>query len=322
MPQRLGQGERAPDFILPSQDGTPTRFYAKAGGRPTALLFYTTDAGAELRQFAEALNDVSAGTVALIAVTCDDSTMHPPVSGGREDRVPIFADTQGKVQAAYRLEPTDTPTLFVLDPNLRVLASLSLQDAGSTARQVMAILNASLRQTDPLEMTGQAPVLLIPNVLDPQSCQALITLWETQGNVATGIEQSHHDRREDTIRPDIKRRRDHVVMDTELLRRLSSTIGRRVMPEPPRLKGALLLRQAAPDVAQAETCFHHALDIACRQEAKSLELRAATSLARLWQSQGKRQDAYDLLAPVYGWFTEGFDTADLKDAKALLDALA
>ena len=59
-----------------------------------------------------------------------------------------------------------------------------------------------------------------------------------------------------------------------------------------------------------------------RQEAKALELRAAMSLARLWQQQGKRAEAYELLAPVYGWFTEGFDTADLKEAKALLDGLA
>ena len=88
-----------------------------------------------------------------------------------------------------------------------------------------------------------------------------------------------------------------------------------------RLKGALLLQQAVPDAAQAETCFHQALDIARQQQAKSFELRAATSLARLWQSQGKRQEAYDLLAPVYGWFTEGFDTADLQEAKALLAEL-
>jgi predicted ATPase len=89
-----------------------------------------------------------------------------------------------------------------------------------------------------------------------------------------------------------------------------------------RLKGELLLRHRVSDPFQAETCFHQALDIARHQQAKSLELRAATSLARLWQSQGKRQDAYDLLAPVYAWFTEGFDTADLKDAKALLDELS
>ena len=88
-----------------------------------------------------------------------------------------------------------------------------------------------------------------------------------------------------------------------------------------RLKGAFFLRQAVPDSAQAEACFDQALDIARQQQAKSWELRAATSLARLWQQQDKRQDAYDLLAPVYGWFTEGFDTADLKDAKALLETL-
>ena len=88
-----------------------------------------------------------------------------------------------------------------------------------------------------------------------------------------------------------------------------------------RLQGELLLRQAVPDAAQAETCFQQALAIARRQQAKSWELRAAMSLARLWQQQGKRNEAYDLLAPVYGWFTEGFDTADLQEAKALLDAL-
>src|SRR5262249_944929 len=88
-----------------------------------------------------------------------------------------------------------------------------------------------------------------------------------------------------------------------------------------RLQGELLLQHAAPAVSQAETCFQQALAIARRQEAKSFELRTATSLARLWQQQGKRQEAHDLLAPVYHWFTEGFDTADLQDAKALLDEL-
>src|SRR5262249_49780707 len=88
-----------------------------------------------------------------------------------------------------------------------------------------------------------------------------------------------------------------------------------------RLKGEFLLQQSSDNQAEAETCFHRALEIARNQQAKSFELRTATSLARLWQQQGKRQEAHDLLAPVYNWFTEGFDTADLKDAKALLDAL-
>jgi predicted ATPase len=88
-----------------------------------------------------------------------------------------------------------------------------------------------------------------------------------------------------------------------------------------RLKGKVLLQSAMGQQEEAEACFQQALDIARRQQAKSLELRAATSLARLWQQQGKRQEARDLLAPVYGWFTEGFDTVDLQEAKSLLDTL-
>jgi predicted ATPase len=89
-----------------------------------------------------------------------------------------------------------------------------------------------------------------------------------------------------------------------------------------RLKGELLLAQSAANHAEAEGCFRWALKVGHQQGAKAFELRAATSLARFWHDQGKRTEAHDLLAPVYGWFTEGFDTADLKDAKALLDALA
>ena len=88
-----------------------------------------------------------------------------------------------------------------------------------------------------------------------------------------------------------------------------------------RLRGGLLLRQTGTSQAEAEACFQQALDVARRQEAKSLELRAAMSLSRLWQQQGKQAEARALLAPVYGWFTEGFDTADLQEAKALLEAL-
>jgi predicted ATPase len=89
-----------------------------------------------------------------------------------------------------------------------------------------------------------------------------------------------------------------------------------------RLRGVVLLQQPGTSPAEAEACFQRALDVARRQEAKSLELRAAMSLSRLWQQQGKRVDARELLAPVYGWFTEGFDTADLQEARALLEALA
>jgi predicted ATPase/class 3 adenylate cyclase len=87
-----------------------------------------------------------------------------------------------------------------------------------------------------------------------------------------------------------------------------------------RFRGELHLREA--DVQHAEASFERAIDIARHQQAKSWELRAATSLARLWAEQGRHREAYDLLAPVYGWFTEGFDTGDLKDARALLNQLS
>ena len=96
-----------------------------------------------------------------------------------------------------------------------------------------------------------------------------------------------------------------------------------------RLRADLLLQatgwgpevRPSPQMETVETCFHQALAVARRQQAKSLELRAAMSLSRLWQQQGKHAEAYELLAPIYGWFTEGFDTVDLQEAKALLEAL-
>ena len=89
-----------------------------------------------------------------------------------------------------------------------------------------------------------------------------------------------------------------------------------------RIKGELLLRETAPDEQQAEACFQNALKVSRSQSAKSLELRAAMSMSRLWQIQGKNDEARQLFGDIYGWFTEGFDTADLKEAKALLEELA
>jgi predicted ATPase len=91
-----------------------------------------------------------------------------------------------------------------------------------------------------------------------------------------------------------------------------------------RLKGELLLAQddSRPKWAEAKECFHQALSVARHQQAKSLELRAAMSLSRLWQGQGERPAAHQVLADVYPWCTEGFETADLKAARALLEACA
>ena len=89
-----------------------------------------------------------------------------------------------------------------------------------------------------------------------------------------------------------------------------------------RIAGEVALMLPEADATKAEIYFERALGVACKQQAKSWELRAAMCMARLWRDQGKREEARELLAPVYGWFTEGFGTRDLKEAKKLLDELS
>jgi predicted ATPase len=108
---------------------------------------------------------------------------------------------------------------------------------------------------------------------------------------------------------------------TEALATLTKSMTRWWEAELYRLRGELVLQQTVAQMEEAEVYFQQALAMAGRQQAKSLELRAAMSLARLWQRQDKQVEAHELLAPVYGWFTEGFDTADLQEAKALLEKL-
>lgn len=227
----LGRGERAPDFVLPLQDGTPTRFYARAGGRPAVLLFCDADEMGELLLFSEALAAGGSGGVAILAVKRADAEVNPQARAHDPLPFPVFLDVEGKVRTAYRLGAEARTAIFVLDPNLRVLAPLLLEDAEASARKVTSIIEASLPQVEPLVIATQAPVLLIPNILDPVMCKDLIDVWQNEGSVETGVEQSSGGRRKDTISPDLKRRRDHIVTDKALLQRLTSTIGRRVMPE-------------------------------------------------------------------------------------------
>jgi predicted ATPase len=121
---------------------------------------------------------------------------------------------------------------------------------------------------------------------------------------------------------EVGRLKEGLDLLTEALAVIDTTEARYYEAELHRLKGQLLLQQSPDNATEAESCFHQAISIARKQSAKSWELRAATSLARLWQSQGKRDEARELLGGVYEWFTEGFDTADLIDAKTLLDELS
>jgi predicted ATPase len=116
--------------------------------------------------------------------------------------------------------------------------------------------------------------------------------------------------------------REGLALLNEAQAIVHATGGRMDEAELHRLRGELLLQVSSDQSVEAETYFHQALDIAHRQEAKSWELRAAMSLARLWQQQGKRDEARERLAPIYDWFTEGFDTGDLQEATYLLDELS
>jgi predicted ATPase len=108
----------------------------------------------------------------------------------------------------------------------------------------------------------------------------------------------------------------------EALTAIDTTKERWCEAEVNRVAGEIALMSGELDAARAEAYFERALAVSRKQQAKSWELRAAMSMARLWRDQGKRKQAFELLAPIYGWFTEGFDTRDLKEAKALLDELA
>ncbi|MDP8977107.1 MAG: 2OG-Fe(II) oxygenase [Actinomycetota bacterium] len=215
----LERGERAPDFVLPGADGVPSRFYATAGGRPGALVFAdepTSDGLHSLRA------QLDAAGVALFTVT-----RQPP------DAPTSFAhwvDAEGRLARPYRLSPGSASTgVVALDANVRVLGSFETDEPATAAERVTRLLPPA--ETDASEVRAQAPVLLVPNALDADWCARLMDVWEREGNVETGVERTVEGRRDEGISSAAKRRRDHTVTDPQLLRELSSAVGRRVMPE-------------------------------------------------------------------------------------------
>ena len=213
-PPPLAPGERAPDFALPTLDGGQARFYALAGGQPTALVYSDTPDGA--------LED----TRALLrgGLTVCRVSRSRDVSG--VDGVPTLVDEGGNVGQALRA-PAGT-TVFALDPALRVLQALP------TGPELASQVRAALQTPDPRDeivVTSQAPIMLLPRALPPQVCAELVQLWETGGHDETGVERSADGRRGDSLVAEAKRRRDHVVDDQQTLRRLTHTVGRRILPE-------------------------------------------------------------------------------------------
>ena len=225
----LGRGERAPDFVLSTSEGMPTRFYGHAGGRPTLLIFADEHILDHLYKRSEAAFDFE-----LFAVVPDAPRKGVPF--------PVFIDRNGKVRTAYKVADQDT-TAYVLDPNLRVLRTFELKNEADAVQLTCAVLEEQGADSRIREVTSVAPVLMVPKVMEGEISDHLIDLWEKGDAESTGVEQSSKGKREEQLDAELKRRRDLTVTDQGLVKVLSSTIGRRVIPE---------LRKA---FAYQATCF-------------------------------------------------------------------
>ena len=210
---QLGVGERAADFVLRGPAGVPARFYAHAGGRPTAVVFSPDGDDPRLVDLADRL--VGRADVASLCIMSDE----PAADIG----LPVWWDRGGTVTAAYGVVAGEL-TAVVLDPNLRVVGVV-LGDR--LAEQVVALLDGAVHGDSAEQVVTQAPVLLIPRVLSAAYCERLIRQWEQDGGVDTGVARASGD----VLDASYKRRRDHTVGDPQLVRELSLVIGRRVLPE-------------------------------------------------------------------------------------------
>ena len=210
---QLGVGERGADFVLSGPSGVPLRFYAHAGGRPTAVVF--DGAGDDPR-----LVDLAGRMAARDDVAFCCVTSKAPVWA---DGMPTWLDPEGSVAEAYGVAAGEL-TVVVLDPNLRVVGVAVGDDV---AGRVVELLDSAVHRDPAVQVVAQAPVLLLPRVLDTAYRQRLMQVWEEQGGIETGVASLSGD----VLDASYKRRRDHTIRDVELLRELSSAVGRRVMPE-------------------------------------------------------------------------------------------
>ena len=210
---RLGVGDRAADFVLTGPSGVPARFYAHAGGRPIAVVFDGDGADPRLGDLTDRL--AARDDVGLCCVTSNGR------AGG--NGTPTWSDPDGGVAGAYGVR-TGELTAVVLDPNLRVVGVVV---GDGLVDRVVELLDGAVHRDGPMQVVAQAPVLLVPRVLDGPHRDRLIRLWEQAGAADTGVARAGGD----VLDAGFKRRRDHTVVDPDLLRELTSVVGRRVLPE-------------------------------------------------------------------------------------------
>jgi predicted 2-oxoglutarate/Fe(II)-dependent dioxygenase YbiX len=196
------------------------RFYGFVGGAPAVLVFSGGGGEDQTTGLADALRPVLGPGVDVHVVA------HGPEVAGAA----TFCDPEGAIHGAYGVEPDGAPVMVVLDPNVRVVATREESDGEAVADVAAAV--AAVTRTDEGSTVGRhAPVLFVGDALDASQCAHLIEVWGATGGVQTGVETTVGAERVEETDQLRKRRRDHTVTDPELLRTLSSHIGRRVMPE-------------------------------------------------------------------------------------------
>jgi predicted 2-oxoglutarate/Fe(II)-dependent dioxygenase YbiX len=213
----LGLGERAPDFVAAAADGIPTRFYARAGGRPAVVAF---PGAADLERVA-ALTDA-------LPPSIDRFVLAPPDAPDASGAGVAMVDVDGRIAEAWRTK--GMATAYALDANLRVLGSAALVDPAACAERLTGFVRA-LPERPAREVRSQAPVLFVPHALDPEWCARLRQAFQDGDTAPSGVEQTVAGRRMDELQDKLKRRRDLVVTDQALSGALAPALGRRVMPE-------------------------------------------------------------------------------------------
>jgi len=215
----IARGERAPDFALPRGDREdPTRFYGVVGGQPAVLILAGNDV-ALIAQLVAQLDVVPGTTLDVHVVALSRSESYPDAFHDRDGRVHDACGSTG-----------DVPIAIVLDPNVRVAATVAVRDATAAVSEILDVLPRTPEESG-APAPRLAPVLFVPDALDAALCEELMERWATHGAVETGVETVVDGARAEATDVRRKRRRDHTVDDRQVLRRLTQHIGARVFPE-------------------------------------------------------------------------------------------
>ncbi len=217
---QVASGERAADFVARRGDGQPTRFYGYVGGTPAVIVF--SGAGGE---------PAATAVGALLGDRLGPEIPVHVVATGTVADAATFSDPNGAVHRAYGVPDDGDPVSVVVDPNVRVVTTYAHAEPTADIAAIADAVAAATHAGGDGFAQRQAPVLFVPKALSSGLRGDLIALWERAGAVETGVEASVGQARTETTDRRRKRRRDHTVTDPDLLRTLSTHIGRRVMPE-------------------------------------------------------------------------------------------